>query len=102
MKCHYCKENEATVEHHIHYKPEETVSICKSCHYKITQQMKYARNKNGTFLCFNCGRHYTSNKDKICWKCKHPEQKDWFGLTAKDKTKPIYRYNLVGKGGEKI
>ena len=92
--CHYCKKElgSGSAKHHIRYDPEETVDICRSCHYKITSMVKHHRDQ-GTYLCINCGRHYTGNDDKICWYCKNPDERDWFGLTSKDKTKPIFRYN---------
>ena len=68
--------------------------ICRSCHYKITSMMNQHIKSGGTYLCINCGRHYTGEDDNICWHCKNPDNgEDWFGLTSKDKTKPIFRYN---------
>lgn len=95
-KCHYCKDElgPGATDHHICYNPEETVPVCKVCHYRITKMMRYAKNGH-LYLCIRCGRHYTSNFDKICFYCSYPDngKKDCFGLTAKDKTKPIFRYN---------
>lgn len=91
-KCHYCKINDAEVPHHISYEPEETVSVCKKCHYKITTQIKLHK-KQHTRLCIKCGRHFTGNDDRVCWHCKNPDKKDWFGLTSNDVTKPLFYYN---------
>ena len=90
-KCHYCKK-ESYAEHHINYKTNETVPICKSCHYKVHKTLDNRMEWHG-FLCINCGRSVSCTDDKICWYCKNPNEIDWFGLTAKDKTKPIYRFN---------
>ena len=78
-KCHYCKDD-AYVEHHIHYNPDETVLVCKKCHTRITSQMKNARDRRGFYLCINCGRHYTSDESLLCYCCrkKDEKEKDWF------------------------
>ena len=91
-KCHYCKKNKSYCEHHISYEPEETVPICKSCYYKVHKILENRIEWDG-YICIKCGRHVSCMDDYICYYCKHPEEKDWFGLTAKDKTKPIFRYN---------
>ena len=93
-KCHYCGKC-AFCDHHIDYENDETVPVCQSCHCRITSQMAGARGVRGMYLCICCGRHYTSNHTKLCFYCTKQDVAllDWFGLSYKDKTKPIYRYN---------
>ena len=80
-KCVYCGVKEKLLEHHIRYNPEETVIVCKSCHFKITRMIQgHVKGMPGNYLCKNCGRHYTSNKDKLCWYCKPENQKKRIGL----------------------
>lgn len=91
--CEFCKTEQNLLQHHILYHPEETITVCRVCHYKITRQIKEHAGGN-LYLCINCGRHYTGDVSKVCYYCRDaPNKKDWFGLTSKDKTKPIFRYN---------
>ncbi|GAI04690.1 unnamed protein product [marine sediment metagenome] len=90
-KCHYCKKK-PYAEHHISYDPEETVDVCKSCHYKVHKTLKNMNEWHG-YLCIWCGRSVSCTPDYVCWYCKNPNEVDWFGLTSKDKRKPIFRFN---------
>ena len=99
VTCEFCKTDLDLLQHHVQYLPnEETITVCKKCHYKITTMIK---TRGGRFLCVVCGRHFTSNKDGICWKCKNPDEIDCFGLTAKDKTPVIFKCHkscVTGRG----
>lgn len=89
MACVYCKSEKGLLEHHQSYNPERTVIVCNSCHCRIHQQISgWIKRGKREALCKTCVRHFTSNQDEICYKCKHC-QSDWFGLSPSDKTPPI-------------
>ena len=94
--CEYCDSKEKLLEHHIRYNPKETIYVCKSCHWQITKMIR-SHMKSKTYLCVKCGRHYTSRNDMICYYCQpeNQDKQDCFGLTSKDKTKPIFRYKIT-------
>ena len=85
-KCALCGREEKLLEHHASYEPEKTVRICKSCHWKVTRQI---RDRGGRKLCGVCGKHFTSNEGGVCWSCTH-EKKTWWGMEQGDNKVKIW------------
>lgn len=100
MKCHYCDDS-FFVNHHIDYKNDETIPLCKRCHYCAHSILKDFKtiSKRG-YLCHFCGRHITSHRSKLCWLCRNPQSRkiDCFGLMGHVKRKPLYRFNYHWPG----